>query len=96
MQNTIYYDESTGIPQYGFTLAQLDDLIGYVHENRKSGFGLLSDHIPLFDSTFIINIYHPAAPDTYSLYLYKDEHECWWPYATLDCLCDIKTLLKSI
>lgn len=82
--------------QHEFSSSHLQDLIGFVSNNRDKDFYMLHHEIPVFDSTIIINIFHPLAPDTLSLYLYRDEDGYWWPYATLDCLTGVKSLLKSI
>ncbi|HFD3080644.1 TPA: hypothetical protein ACF227_003055 [Klebsiella pneumoniae] len=94
--NEFNFNEHIGGTQHGFTSAQLDDLIDYVNENRDRNFFMLHHEVPVFDSTYIINIFHPSAPDTFCLYLYQDEDGNWWPYATLDCLTGVKSLLKSI
>ncbi|MEQ0217879.1 hypothetical protein ABLV18_27785 [Klebsiella sp. CN_Kp114] len=94
--NDFWFNEEIGGSQYGFTSSHLNDLISYVCSNRDPEFYMLEHEAPIFDSTVIINIYHPNAPDTLRLYLYQDENGYWWPYATLDCLTDVKSLLKSM
>ncbi|PHM72211.1 hypothetical protein [Xenorhabdus sp. KJ12.1] len=94
--NEFYFNEAVGGTQHGFTSSQLSDLIGFVHDNRNPDFYMFRHEVPIFDSTVTINIYHPDAPDTLCLYLYEDKDGLWWPYATLDCLADVKYLLKSI
>lgn len=94
--NELDFNEAIGGTQHGFTSSHLDDLIGYVYENRDPNFYMLHYEVPFFDSTFTINIFHPSAPDTLSLYLYRDEDGNWWPYATLDCLTGVRYFLKSI
>lgn len=94
--NKLYFNEEAGGTQHGFTSLHLDDLIGFVYENRDPNFYLLDDEVPYFDSTITINMYHPSSPDSLCLYLFQDENGNWWPYATLDCLTCVKYILKSI
>lgn len=92
----IEYNLEIGGVQNGFTSSQLNDLSNFAHDNRNPAFYMLGDIIPLFDSTVIIDIYHPNAPDTFRLFLFKDDNGDYWPYASLDCLTDVKSLIKSI
>lgn len=94
--NEYHFNDAIGGIQHGFSSSHLNDLIGFVHDNRNPDFYMLYQDVPVFDSTVIINMFHPDAPDTYRLYLFRDNDGFWWPYATLDCLTDVKSLLKSI
>lgn len=96
MKNIIYFNEAIPDIQDGFSFSQLRDLIDYIHVNQSTDFGSIPDEIPVFDTTFVIRIFHPDSPDTYAVYLFKDHSGHWWPYATLDCLCGIKTITTSI
>ena len=80
--------------QYGFTTSQLNDLIDYIFDNRNEESDLFLEDIPLFQCTFIINMFHPDAPDSTNIYLYQDELGSWWPYAFGGCLTDVKSIIK--
>lgn len=92
----LFYNEEISGCQNGFDSQHLYDLVGFVHDNRNSAFGLLGHQIPYYESTVIVHIYHPCSPDTLRLYLFTDENGDCWPYGTCDVLTDVKYLLKSI
>ncbi len=83
----LLFDVTIKIPQHGFTENQLVDLINFVHVNQpkyqQSYFGT---DLPNYKHVTVIDIFHPSAPDCLELYLFKDDDNCWWPFATIDCL----------
>ncbi len=93
MAKYINFDTSVVEPQSGFTIEMIDDLVGYVQDNSPSGRCVsLFDTLPEFEESFVINTYHPMAPDSLEIHFFCDDAGNWWPYMTVDALCLVNTL----
>lgn len=92
MAKYINFDTSVVEPQSGFTVEMIDDLIGYVHGNSPKRSVSLFENLPVFEESFVINTYHPMAPDSLEIHFSRDETGNWWPYMTVDALCLVHAL----
>lgn len=93
MAKYINFDTSVVEPQSSFTFEMIDDLVGYVQDNSPSGRSIsLFDTLPVFEETFVINTYHPMAPDSLEIHFFRDDAGNWWPYMTVDALCLVNKL----
>ncbi|MEI9534811.1 MULTISPECIES: hypothetical protein [Morganellaceae] len=93
MAKYINFDTSVVEPQSSFTVEMIDDLVGYVQDNSPSGRSIsLFDTLPVFEETFVINTYHPMAPDSLEIHFFRDDAGNWWPYMTVDALCLVNKL----
>ena len=93
----LYFDLSISEPQSNLTHSNIDDLIRYIFDNRTVGSELctcMTDSVPWFEYVMVIDVFHPKAPDSLEIHLFRDESGCWWPYLCVDVLPMVSTFTK--